>query len=1193
MDDEQVYGEEFYRLDFSEAIENNLLSDYKVIVLTIRQEYASEKLQGGIASSDLALDDAARLVGCYKALRDQGDDKLGKKLKRAVGFVNSIKDSLAVKAGFKSVVDCLDAQEHDDFTCQTEHIDGSFNSIDRHKLLEWLEADAGSDDEHGEICRILMNAKCLTEGIDVPSLDAILFLQPRKSQVDVVQAVGRVMRKQEGKEYGYVILPVVIPAGSDPVKALNDNETYKVVWQVLNALRSHDNKFDIHINNLHLNKNKSDRIKVIGVGYDGNSEQASQPSTKEVEERWHFNINDLSEKVFAKVVEKCGDRLYEEKMAKRIADITATVSARIDALIKTNQAIERKFDDYLQGLHASINKDINVDDAKQMLTQHLVTKRAFDAIFKDHTFSASNRVSRAMEKVLASLDRYGFSNELKDCEKFYQKISNRLEEIDNSQGRQEIIRDLYGNFLKKAFPKMSERLGIAYTPIEIVDFILHSVEHLLHKEFNKGLTDKGVHIIDAFVGTGSFLVRLLEIEGLIADQDLKRKYQHEIHANDILLLPYYITSVNIENAFQARANHYLPFDNIVLTDTFVAEKEAQANNLDINNPFWENFQSRHQQNATNINVIVVNPPYSVGQKSANDANKNTGHPILEARVQSTYMSRTEAALKKGLLDSYVKAIRWASDRIGEKGGIIGFVSNASLLNERSMQGLRRCLVDEFSSIYTFNLRGNQRTRGDLWFKEGGLIFDKTGKLPIAITFLIKNPDTSNKQAKIHYHDIGDYLSREQKFAKIEDYSSVEKIPWQPITPDKHGDWLNQRDDSYAQYPVLGNKKGIGGIFQLYSLGVVTNRDSWAYNYDRESLATNMQSMINIYNQELEQLAGRELTAKNIDQHIERDPTKISWTHNVKNSLMRGRVGEFDMQKIKVSSYRPFSKKYLYYCKMFNERHYQTPRIPHTTDNRWLCVNSPGAKGFSVLMTDTLPCLHFIPDGAQCFPRFYLVDGKPQETITDIDLKQWQAHYDDRQISKERIFYYIYGLLHAEDYRAKYQHNLTKELPRIPFAKDFQAFSDIGRKLSDLHVGYESQTPAWGCKILYRGQPTRIKDIPVEALRVTKMKIAKDQHTITYNDDITVSAIPDAAWQYQVNGYAPVKWVVERYRHKIDKKTEILDDPNAYSDDPRYILRLLLSVITVGMETIRLVKELPKAITQTSQPYQDDGRASGL
>ena len=1128
--------------------------------------------QGGLVGSNLDISDAAKLVGCYKALRDQGEPQAGVKLARAVGFVNSIKTSKDVTNGFTSVVDSLDSQEHDGFTCETEHIDGTDNSIARHKKLEWLKEDAGYDENHGKICRILMNSKCLTEGVDVPSLDAILFLQPRKSQVDVVQAVGRVMRKLEGKDYGYVILPVVIPAKSDPIKALDDNETYKVVWQVLNALRSHDDGFDSTVNNLHLNKNKPGKVKVIGIGSGSTEDKETQVSSADIATGLQHNLADLSEKIFAKIIEKCGDRLYEEKWNKSIASITNTVAERINGLLKTNREVKQKFSGYLHGLQASINSDVSEKDAIQMLTEHLVTKPAFDRIFQGYKFSEHNPISKAMEQVLASLDAHGFSYELKKCEKFYASISERLANIDNSGGRQKIIKDMYEGFIKEALPKTAERLGIAYTPIEIVDFILHSVEHVLQQEFQRGLSDKGVHIIDPFVGTGTFIARLLQIKELIKSQALAHKYSQEIHANEILLLPYYIASINIESAFHDRiSGNYQPFQGIAFTDTFNLDEQEHDNVIPL---FQANNQRIKRQKDTDITVVVMNPPYSVGQKSENDANKNTVHPRLRKRVQETYMAESEVTNKRALLDSYIKAIRWASDRIVKSGGVIGFVHNASLLDERSTQGLRRCLVDEFDTIHSFNLRGNARTKGEDRQKEGGHVFGQSSRTAVAITFLVKTSQAKSKKAKINYHDIGDYLSREEKLEKIAKYSSIAGIKWQAITPDKHGDWLDQRDENYEKLPVLGNKKLGEGIFELYSCGVITNRDSWAYNYDHSMVEANMAEMIGVYNCERERLVEIELTVQNIDQYIERNEKKIKWSRGLKQSMVKSKEATFTSDKIKLSSYRPFTKKHLYYCTMFNEVHSQTAKIYPIPDNLWLCVSGVGAKEFSALMTDALPNLDFI-EKSQCFPRFYLdKSGKKREAISDHTLQQWQLHYHDKKITKEHLFYYIYGILHSQDYRQRYQNNLTKELPRIPFTEDFKLFSDIGLKLAELHLSYEKQPQLPTVKILYRGKEILLEKIPPESLKVTKkMKIAKDKKSIVYNNDVTVAGIPVEAWQYVVNGYAPVKWVVERYYRKIDTKTDLLDDPNAYNEDHRYILRLLVSSITVGVETVRLIEKL--------------------
>ena len=1005
MDDEKIYGKRFYRLGFASAIKKKLLSDYKVIILTISETYASEHLQEGLVGTNLDLDDAAKLVGCYKALRDQGEDDEGIKLGSAVGFVNSVKTSKDVKAGFANIVQSLDAQQNDGFTCETEHIDGTDNTIDRHKKLAWLKEDAGYTDNQEKICRILMNAKCLTEGIDVPSLDAILFLQPRKSQVDVVQAVGRVMRKKEGKDCGYVILPVVISEGVDPVAALDDNKTYKVVWQVLNALRAHDRSLETTIQDLHLNENKPDKIKVIGVG---SACEKAQMSASDISVSWQHNLTDLSEKIFAKIVKKCGDSSYEKKWTKHISKITTTVSSRIKGLLKTNTAIKQKFTQYLQGLRKVINNDIKAEDATQMLAEHLVTKPAFDSIFKDYKFSQHNPISKSMEAVLASLDTYGFRNELKGCEKFYTSIADRLQRVDNSGGRQEVIKEMYEGFIKEAFSKVAEKLGVAYTPVEIVDFILHSVEQLLQREFGKGLTDRGVHIIDPFVGTGTFIARLLQIEELIKDRDLTYKFQQEIHANEILLLPYYIASINIEEAFYSRSRgDYQPFQGIALTDTFNLDEQTHGDDEPI---FRANRQRIARQKSTNITVIIMNPPYSSRQKSENDANKNTVHPSLQERVQSTYMKKTDGS--KGSFDSYIKAIRWASDRVGGSGGVIGFVHNASMLNKPTTQGIRRCLVEEFDAIYSFHLRGNQRVKGELARKEGGKIFGQNSRIPVAISFLVKSPHKTNKEATIHYHNIGDYLSRDQKLQKISDYRSIVNINWQAIRPDKHGDWLTQRDSTYEKLPVIGDKKQGGGIFELHSCGVKTNRDSWVYSYDHSMVAANMAKMIGVYNCELNRLAGEKLTVQNIDQYIELNEKKIKWSNGLKLSFIKGKEATFSPDKTELASYRPFTKKHLYCCKMFNDMHFQTAKILPIPDNLWLCTTGIGAEEFSALMIDSLPDHNFIV-AMQCFPLFYLdKEGKQRSGISDAALHRWQEHYGDSKISKEHLFYYIYGLLHC-------------------------------------------------------------------------------------------------------------------------------------------------------------------------------------
>ena len=1237
MDEEKVFGKEIYRLDFSKAIEKKLLSDYKVVILSINEQYMSDHIQDILKDTELNLNDASRLVGCYKALRDQGDKKSGTKLSRAVGFLNTIQASKTVKNEFQKVVKVLDDYQNDGFTCETEHIDGTDSSIIRNKKLDWLKENT-EDTERGEkISRILFNSKCLTEGVDVPSLDAVMFLHPRKSQVDVVQAVGRIMRKQEDKKYGYVILPVVIPAGKSPEQALNDNETYKVVWQVLNALRSHDSKFNSIVNNLELNQNKTNKIKVVGIGY------GSEKETKEMEEttnpaiQLHLqqSIEEIEDKIYAKIVEKCGDRIYEDKWAKEIEKACSTISTRINSLLKTKPAIKEEFESYYKGLKSCINEDVTEEQAVSMLAEHLITRPAFDKIFENYQFSEKNPVSKTMKKVLDRLDEYGFSNELKDLKRFYEGISRRLDGIDNSAGRQKVIKELYENFIKTAFPKTAEKLGVAYTPVEIVDFILRSANEILKDEFKKGLTDEGVHVIDPFVGTGTFLNRLIHNKSVIEQKDLPRKFKDELHANEILLLPYYVASINIEEAYYSRmGGKYTQFPGITLTDTFNIY-EPKDNVIPL---FKENKKRIERQKNADIQVIVGNPPYSAGQKNENDGNKNTVHLKLHKSIGDTYVKESTATYKRNLYDSYIKAIRWATDRIGNKGGIIGFVHNASLVNERSIGGLRKSLVSEFDSIYCLNLRGNQRTKGELSKKEGGKVFGGSSRTPIAITFLVKNPENKKEKATIRYLEVEDYLNREKKLKRVKTFGCIKGVgeKWKSITPDKHGDWLNQRDDSFYQFMPIGDKKTNNpkSIFDLYSCGVVTARDSWVYNFSKNQVRKNMQNMIRFYNQELDRLKNKNLDTKNIDTFIDRDEKKIKWSRKIKKRFIERKNQSFIEKNLRKSTYRPFTKSWLYFSDTFNEETYHNSKIFPKVDkkNKVICISGIGPKTFSVLMADNIPCYDYIGK-SQCFPLYrfdnskdntqqsMLKGNKDSYAITDSALNRFKLHYkkgaeqnkikketksplrllqqNPNSITKEGIFYYIYGLLHSEDYRNRYKSNLDKALPHIPLVPEFWEFESIGQKLADLHLNYENQSPPKEVKVLKNGEKinlsewqsslhiqniayakNKISSLPEgllpEDLKVTKIKMNKtDPSKIQFNEHITITNIPQSAWEYKVNGWSAPKWIMNRYQYKKDKKTELVNDPNTYSEDPAYILKLLLSVMTVSIETQKLIQSLPR------------------
>jgi len=1227
MDDEAIYGPTFFTRGFSWAVENGLLTDYKVVVLAMDEAIVSRSVQSRLADAgnELQLDDATKIVGCYKALLKQGDaDGFGadsQAMRRAIAFCKDIRSSKLIAREFGAVVDefneasANEADRENAVSCDVQHVDGTFNAKTRGELLNWLSDDV--DDHH---CKILSNARCLSEGVDVPALDAILFLHPRKSQIDVVQSVGRVMRRAAGKKLGYVILPVVIPADKTPEEALNDNERYRVVWQILNALRAHDDRFDATINKLELSNDAGGRIEVIavaenlpaqrngenkgiGIGHGGDGEERERDAPTRPEEQLNFILDEFPAAIRAKIVQKCGSRTYWETWAKDIGDIAKAHIARIKAALETGENERAVFEEFLTEIRDDLNGSVTRDEAIEMLAQHLVTKPVFDALFEGYDFAGHNPVSQAMQNVLAVLEPQNIQKEAASLEGFYEKVKRRASGIDNAEGKQKIIVELYEKFFKTAFPKLTDKMGIVYTPVEVVDFIIHSVNDILQEEFGQTLGSEGVHILDPFTGTGTFITRLLQ-SGLISADELERKYSQEIHANEIVLLAYYIAAINIEAVYHTLSGKpYEPFEGICLTDTFkMYESEDMVAAL-----MQDNSARRTRQKALDIRVIIGNPPYSVGQKSENDNAKNVDYPTLDKRIRNSYAVNSKSNLQKSLYDSYVRAIRWASDRIGES-GVVGFVTNGSWLDNNSTDGLRKCLRDEFSSIYVFNLRGNARTSGELRRKESGNVFGEGSRAPVAISLLVKNSNAA-QAGQIFYHDIGDYLTREQKLDKIAAFASVTGIraagKWSDIEPDEHSDWLGQRDENFAKYICFGDKKSSGEaqLFANFSQGILTSRDAWCVNPSKSRLASNISKTIAFANTELARFA---LDAtQDVDDFVDNDTSKISWSGNLKNAVRRQKALTFQPENISATLYRPFTKQWLYFSRELNERVYQVPSIfpRNSVSNLVISISGIGIRGgFSALMTDAIPNFHTIDTG-QHFPlKLYekaesdnhdLFSGSNspngyslKDGITDGGLQHFQAAYPNAKIAKEDIFYYVYGLLHSEEYRTRFADNLSKQLPRIPTVKqeaDFWAFVEAGRKLGDLHVNYETVEPY---ALTYKEGDLRLANVadPVAFYRVEQMKFAgkrgsQDKTTVIYNPNITMTNIPVEAYDYVVNGKSALDWVMERQCVKTDKASGIVNDANDYANetmqDPAYPLKLFQRVITVSLETMKIVRSLPK------------------
>lgn len=1210
MDDEASFGPEFHRLGFGEAVERGLLTDYKVLVLTVDEESVARTFQVQLSddSNELKLDDAAKIVGCWNGLAKRGDVEHSfepdlRTMRRAIAFAGSIADSKRIEELFQSVTDyyvsSVDLEDPDGASplkCNVRHVDGTMNALRRNQALDWLKAEPAD-----RTCHILTNARCLSEGVDVPSLDAVMFLSPRKSVVDIVQSVGRVMRldKAGGKQYGYIILPIGIPSGMTPEEALRDNKRYAAVWEVLQALRAHDERFDALVNRISLSKARDRKVNVIGVG--GKNQWGEQLA-------FHLATSDLDawrDAIYAKIVQKVGTREYWTDWAKDVANIASRQTTRINALLSDpNAGVHEDFERFLDGLRGNLNENVTESDAVDMLAQHLITRPVFNALFAGDEFLDNNPVAQTMERMLAVLDQHDLEAENDSLHKFYESVRRKVADVSDPEGRQELVRRLYDTFFAHAFKKTVDKLGIVYTPVQIVDFILRSADVVLRKEFGQGLTDHGVHILDGFTGTGTFMVRLLEL-GLIKTHDLARKYTEELHANEILLLAYYIAAVNIETTYlglrreQDPSAEYKSFPGLILTDTFQSWEDDDRPDLKV---FPENNERIERLKQLPITVIVGNPPYSVGQDSANDENANDDYPSLDQAIENSYVARSRATSRRTLYDSYIRAIKWATLRIRER-GVVAFVTNGGFLDSNSADGMRLSLGEEFSDIYVYNLRGNQRTAGEESRREGGKVFGGGSRATVAITVLVKNPAHIGP-VTIHYSDVGYYLTAEQKLGKVASAGSVVGLESVNIAPNEHGDWLRQRRDDFPRFIPVVDKEGGAALFGLVSLGVATGRDAWAYNYSSTELLMNVERMLSNYNDELDRVTSGVPRSP-------RDARSISWNANLEADLDRGRAHVFDAAAMRDAMYRPFCRQRLYFDKSMNARTYKLPKIFPSTKHPNMGISLTGPSShfeFCAVMADRTPDLHLLDTG-QFFARWRyesaedagmldfvvgndeIVDGyRKIHNITDEALIRFTTAYGSK-VTKDDIFFFVYGLLHSPEYRETYAADLKKMLPRIPLVEDPWPFVHAGRDLSEIHLGYESEMPypLDGLDVEATGDPFEFFAVQKPAFAKIRdpetKRLVVDKSSVVYNPRVTLSGIPEDAHRYLLGSRTAIEWILDRYQTKTDRASGILNDPNDWSreiGDPRYIVDLLARIVTVSLKTVQIVDGLPSLAIRTDQ-----------
>ncbi|RVZ80033.1 DEAD/DEAH box helicase [Helicobacter pylori] len=1191
MDDEEIFGEEIYTLNFSKAIALDLLTDYKVIILAVRKENLSGvtnsvnkkisqlKAEGTKLDKKLINNEfVCKIVGTHKGLAKQDlivlddENKEDHNLQnqydtapsqRAINFCKSINTSKNIKDSFETIMECYDEElkkkSFKNLKISIDHIDGTMNCKDRLEKLENL------NQFQPNTCKVLSNARCLSEGVDVPALDSIIFFDGKSAMVDIIQAVGRVMRKAKRKKRGYIILPIALEESEiqNLDEAVN-NTNFKNIWKVIKALRSHDPS-------LVDEATFKEKIKIFG----------SDDGKKQNDEKTLFDailLQDLADAMYNVMPTKLGDRNYWENFTKKTGNIARTLNNRLKNIFEKNPEF---FHGFLNSLRGNIHQNIKEDEALDMITSHIITKPIFDALFLDNI---KNPIAKALDKMVLKLSTLGLEGETKDLKNLYESVKTEATHAKSQKSQQELIKNLYNTFFKEAFKKQSEKLGIVYTPIEVVDFILRATNGILKKHFNTDFNDQNITIFDPFTGTGSFIARLLSKDNaLISDEALKEKFQKNLFAFDIVLLSYYIALINITQAAQNRDGSLKNFKNIALTDSLdYLEEKNDKGVFAFFEDLKENKEIKDTLAGQNIRVIIGNPPYSSGAKSENDNNQNLSHPTLEKLVSEKYgKNSTSRSVGKTTRDTLIQSIRMASDLLKDK-GVVGFVVNGSFIDSKSGDGFRKCVAKEFSHLYVLNLRGNARTSGEVSKKEGGKIFDSGSRATVAIIFFVKDKSVPNNT--IFYYEVEDYLKREAKLNLLAGFENLDLVPFKKITPNDKGDWINQREDGFEKLiPLKRDKKLkiVDTIFDLNSNGVATNRDPWVYNFSQKNLMQSVQKCIDTYNADLKRFNERfreafkqrtkgvksgDLYKQLNDKEITTDKTKIAWVQNLKTQLIKGKkLDDFSQEKISVSLYRPFNKQWLYWDKDWINRQGEFSKIFPDKSARNVVINTGISKAFSALISSEIPCCDLLFHN-QAYPLYHYDDlGNRYNAISGYALNLFRRHYKDNAITEEEIFYYIYAILHHKGYLEKYKNSLAKEAPRIALSQDFKELSVLGKELGKLHLNYESGEMHTSIKYttLMNAEVGGYYDVD---------KMTKKGDSIIYNQNITITKIPQKAFEYVVNGKSAIDWVIERYSITTDKESLIENNPNDYAGG-KYVFELLCRVIKLSVKSVDLIEKI--------------------
>lgn len=1242
MDDEQTYGPHFHTLSFGTAVSRGLLTDYKVLVLTVDPAVASAELlgkireAGGSALDHVTPDMTATLLGTVAALSKRtvdgqdasaspfaDDANPAEPLHTAIAFCDRVERTARTKAGTYVAGEVADALETiaDEYradagrggeayaaslaTVRAAHVTGAMSTAEREAALAILRSPTPGESH------VVCNVGCLAEGVDIPALDAVVFLAPRSSPITLVQSVGRVMRRFEGKAYGYVVVPIVVPmGGADPAAMLAGGD-FKPVWDILCALRSHDERLAAELSNHTYRHVRIVRAPLSGEwpGGRGRGGDAPQPVLPLV-------FSAFADRLYARMVERVGDRLYWPKWSRRVGRVCHNFMARIGELLDAGRYAD-EMDSFVAQLRDSLGPDVGREQAVEFLAQHLAARPVFDALFPRYAIEANNPVSRAMEAMVDTLSTEAFADDALVLRDFEDDVRQACGSLDTPAKKQEMVRVLYEQFFRGAFPRLAEQLGIVFTPMECVDFIVRSADWLLRRHFGRSLADPGLHALDPFAGTGTFTARALQLlaDGLPgAGPDVARRkvLAPELHQNEIVLLSYYVADVNTEAALNALpaaglGGVYERYNGICLADTFELGERPEGS-LPFEGLLGRNGRQAERLLHTPLSVVWGNPPYSVGQRSANDNAQNRSYPALERRIAETYAAGAEAANKKSLYDTYIKAIRWASDRLdAEGGGIVAFISNGAWIDGQSQAGLRQCLLREFDFVYVLNLRGNARTSGEARRREGDNVFDQGSRAPIAIEFFVRLPWSSHEArggapAEILYHDIGDYLSRAEKLRRLVEFGSAEGVPWRGIVPNAKGDWINQRDGAFDLLTPLAPERKLDdqarSIFTISSYGLTTNRDTFVYNFSRSVVARTVEAMADFFN------------AQSDKENPQPDDTKIVWTRGLRKILARGEMLQFSQNSLRTALYRPYCPQVAYFSRDFNEYVYSIPSIFPTPAHRNVVICWSASKSPTALIADIIPDLHLAGD-TQCFPLWHYVrrDAASGNLFAASGFVAWERRSAvspwvvgqigvvcGEAVTPEEVFLWVYAALHDAAWRARHADDLRKGLPRLALpasADEFRRGVEWGRRLAGLHLfaidicadAKEKKGASAGDDVNLEGDdarsclglagPAALEAEVAEALREAGVRVetlgvvpaqgdtspaayeywrvekmrhpAKDRlDTIVVNPRVSVVGIPPVAYQYVVCGKAAVEWVVERIGVSQDKRSGIVNDANEWA-----------------------------------------------